>query len=347
MLTPLHAVAQMTSEVAVSDLTGSDRMESDRTESGLAAMRGAEPAMGMIETGTVHGLITARRSAGSTTVRDMAMLSSSDGNTSAMSTGISGAAALNASGGKWTSKPGIAFLSSAILPGSAQILNGRTGRGIAYAAIEAATLAIHADQIRKARDKERRYERFANGNWSVVNYAVWLVGYHDMHELSNPYLSELRQVTQGLQPAYDIGVDWPSIPIELLRNVERNTLYVYRMSRGQNTFSHVMPDYGSQQYYELISKYYQYGPGWSDFPADKFVLPWDGSEMSAQFYQGRDQAEAFNDHYRFASNMVSLLIVNHIFSAFDAYFTVKLDASRLKALPPVSSAQMVRFHWAF
>lgn len=242
---------------------------------------------------------------------------------------------------------GVAFITSALLPGSAQLANGKTGRGILYLAIEAGAIAIHADQLSKARQKEREYEAYANSNWSVVKYARWLVGYHDFHNLSNSRLEELRNLVRNVNPLFSIDVDWQAIPISLLRDVERNTLYVYGTQRGSNNFSHVMPDYGSQQYYELISKYYQYGPGWKDFPETKFVLPWNGSEMSDQFYLGRDRAEAFNDHYRLASNMVSVLILNHVFSAFDAYFTVNLKKLRIQAQPPASAAESLRFTLEF
>lgn len=244
-------------------------------------------------------------------------------------------------------KSGLAFLSSALLPGSAQLANGKPIRGALYMVIEAGALILHADQQSKARRKERAYESYANSNWSVVKYARWLVGYHDYHNLSNSNIEELRNLVRNVNPAFSIDVDWRAIPIRLLRDVERNTLYVYGTQRGSNNFSHVMPDYGSQQYYELISKYYQYGPGWKDFPESKFVLPWNGSEMSDQFYTGRDQAEAFNDHYRLASNMVSVLILNHVFSAFDAYFTVSLKNSRLQAHAPISADQSLRLTWEF
>ncbi len=244
-------------------------------------------------------------------------------------------------------KSGIAFMSSALIPGSAQFANGKPFRGALYMAIEAGALILHADQLSKARKKERAYEDYANSNWSVVKYARWLVGYHDYHGLSNSRIEELRNLVRSVNPVFSIDVDWQAIPIQLLRDIERNTLYVYNTQKGSNNFSHVMPDYGSQQYYELISKYYQYGPGWKDFPESKFILPWNGSEMSAQFYLGRDRAEAFNDHYRYASNMVSVLILNHVFSAFDAYFTLNLKNTRLQAQSPLSVDKSFRFTWEF
>lgn len=243
--------------------------------------------------------------------------------------------------------PGIGWVSSLVLPGSAQLVDKKWGRGALYAGVEIAVWAIYASNESNARKGERAYERFANQQWSVVKYAQWILDYHEAHGLSNPYLSDLKQQVNGLQPAFDIQTDWARVPIELLRNVERNTLYVYGTQRGANNFSHVMPDYGSQQYYELVSKYYQYGPGWSDFDPIDVFLPWNGSEMSPFFYEGRDQAQAFNDHYRTASSMLSLVILNHVISAFDSFFSRQLAHAKLELAAPSTPSEVatLRLHF--
>jgi hypothetical protein len=41
--------------------------------------------------------------------------------------------------------------------------------------------------------------------------------------------------------------------------------------------------------------------------------------------------ERFNDSYRFAGNMLTLMVVNHVISAFDAYFTIKLKNHKLES----------------
>ncbi|WP_171032753.1 hypothetical protein [Fodinibius saliphilus] len=227
-------------------------------------------------------------------------------------------------------KAGLALLSSAIVPGSGQAANGKWIRAGAYFLAEIIFVGMHIKNLRDARAEERQYKRFANNNWSVVNYAKWLVEYHDQNQqINNPYINELANEISGVTANYDPDKDWNKVDLELLRNVERNTPFVFSDDGIGNKFSHVMPDYGSQQYYELISKYYQFGPGWSDFTS-KYQLSWDGSDMSRYFFRGADLAEQFNDSYRLAGNMVSLLILNHIVSAFDSFLTVKIKNNRLE-----------------
>lgn len=226
-------------------------------------------------------------------------------------------------------KPGFALISSAVIPGSGQAANGKWLRAGAYILAEAVLLTVHLTSLHDAREQERQYEQFANQNWSVVTYARWLDNYYENNGIASQPIDELRSQIEGIDPTYNTDVDWNVVDIELLRRVERNTPFIYPDRTGNN-FSHVMPDYGSQQYYELISKYYQYGPGWRDF-GSRYKLNWDGTDMPPNFFKGSKMAETFNDNYRLAGNMVSLLILNHIISAFDAFLTVKTKNNRLKA----------------
>lgn len=224
---------------------------------------------------------------------------------------------------------GWALVSSAIVPGSGQAANKKWLRAGLYVLAEAAFVGIHLKNYNDAKAEKRRYEQFADNHWSVVTYAKWLVNYHDQNNLQNTYLDELRNQVDGISAEYDPKNDWQKVDIELLRNVERNTPFVYPDQIGNN-FSHVMPDYGSQQYYELISKYYQYGPGWNDFE-NLYQLTWDGSGMPVNFLRGATLADKFNDSFRLAGNMVSLIILNHVISAFDAFLTVRFKNKRLEA----------------
>jgi hypothetical protein len=229
-------------------------------------------------------------------------------------------------------KAGIAKLSSAILPGSAQAVHGNWLRAGIYFAVEIAALYTHLEYRNRGKRGERNYERYADQHWSVVQYADWLVQYHHQHNISNPYINDLATSIDGREPAFDTDADWPAVDIELLRNAERFTPYITTDDLDANNFSHTLPAYGTQQYYELISKYYQYASGWKDFygfhdqeNTDPFLIDRFGGKASQMFWDGRDKAELFNDQFRFSNNMLSLLILNHFVSAFDAYFTVRLQ----------------------
>lgn len=244
-----------------------------------------------------------------------------------------------------SSKPGFGFLSSAVLPGLGQAANKNWIKAGIFAAVEAASIWLIADLNNSAKRGERRYKNWADSNWSVVSYSKWLVDYHEANQINNPFIGELKEMVENTEAAYNPEKDWDAVDLTILRNVERNTPF-FSPDRGQtNLFSHVLPDYGSQQYYELIAKYYQFQGGWKDFhsfhdelghPAVKqqnnprYLIDNRGTLASPFFYEGSGIAEQFNRDYRRSGYFTALLIANHIISAFDAYFTIKLKQNRLK-----------------
>ncbi len=251
-------------------------------------------------------------------------------------------------------KPGLALLSSALVPGLGQAANNKWLRAGVYFAADVILLIAHLRTQDRAEQLHQNYKQFANNNWSVVTYAKWLVDYHQQNGISNPHIDDLEQQVQGQDPAYDPNTDWNVVDLKLLRNVERNTPYVFPEQTG-NIFSHVMPGYGSQQYYELISKYYQFGPGWNNFGMNRqgesldsiYQLAWNGSDMPPHFFQGATLADQFNDKYRIAGNMLAYMILNHVVSAFDAFITVKLNISRLEATPGIFGPQQFSLKYHF
>jgi hypothetical protein len=230
-----------------------------------------------------------------------------------------------------SSKPGYAFLASAVLPGLGQAANQQWWKTALFVTVEAAAIGLYIHNENRARSVERKFWRLADGNWSVVQYASWLVDFHNAQNPNNPY-DPNNLLTPGYRgqgiptPAFNNESDWRVIDINALRILERNTVY---QSTG-NPFSHDLPDYGSQQYYELISKYWQYGPGWIDWNQGVHDINRGTAGMSPLWLEHARLEEMFNDKYRLAGNMLSLLLMNHFISAFDAFFTVRLRNHRME-----------------
>lgn len=250
--------------------------------------------------------------------------------------------------------PGTAFLSSAIIPGSAQAVNRNWFRAGLFAAVEATAIILAIDYRNRGARGERNYERDADQNWSVVQYAQWLIEYHNVHNLSNPHIGNLEDEVTGLTPAFDTDIDWNAVDINTLRNAERSTRYITTDDQTANNFSHSLPAYGSQQYYELIAKYYQYQAGWKDYHDfhdqlghtgsdfnQRFFFDRNGAYASSLFWQFADDAERFNDLYRTGRSFQMLLIVNHVASAFDALFTVQLKQNRVEATPSIEPGRQL------
>ncbi|MEX0719435.1 MAG: DUF5683 domain-containing protein [Balneolaceae bacterium] len=259
--------------------------------------------------------------------------------------------------------PGAAFLSSAIIPGSGQAMNGKWVRAGIYFTAEVVGLIYHLDRNAKARRQEKSYEQFTHQNWSVMAYSQWLVQYSDANNLNQEKLGELRSQSfddngNPYSPNWgNTHADWNEIDISTLHDVENQTPFIFENHYGSE-FSHELPQYGSQQYYELISKYYQYQPGWQDWygeittnpnqSTDLYRYMWNGQDQPFDmFYQGRNLAEEFNDNYRVAGNILKLLLVNHVVSAFDALFTVQLKNSRIETDTNLLKLEQFSVSWHF
>ncbi|MGM0458375.1 MAG: hypothetical protein ACQERO_03435 [Bacteroidota bacterium] len=249
----------------------------------------------------------------------------------------------------YTENPGLGFLSSAILPGSGQFVNKNWVRGGLYAALEIAAVYVIFEYDNRGESGQRRYESYADENWSVTQYAQWLVDYHDVNNLENPELEELRQMVDGLEPAFDTNTDWNNIDIGTLRDVERITRFVSPDAVTNTNFSHILPAYGSQQYYELISKYFQFQAGWQDYfsfhenrDTSPYLISQDGSFASPMFFEGASLADSFNNNFRTAKNFRLMLIANHVVSAFDSFFTYKLKQNRIQATTSMAPAKYLQ-----
>ncbi|MEP7235299.1 MAG: hypothetical protein ABI778_08385 [Ignavibacteriota bacterium] len=83
------------------------------------------------------------------------------------------------------------------------------------------------------------------------------------------------------------------------------------LNRVFPNFSHHLPAKGSQQYYEIISKYIQYRIGWIDFVGG-------GTEFSPDYERAADLRGNMNYQYQVADYFLYGLFLNRILSAIDA-----------------------------
>lgn len=233
-------------------------------------------------------------------------------------------------------KPGAAFFGSLVLPGFSQAVNEKWIRSAMYVVAEAGVILAHQIYLNEGRDGEKAYRNFIDQNWSVQKYAEYVVDYNNRYNpeyQNNPLtINDLATSSTSITNG-DFGFgrsDWGKIDIAKLRALENETKYQKNSWNASSTsFSHPLPNYGSQQYYELVAKYFQFGPGWRDFNTSLESITWTLQDMSAQFQEASDKSTSFNNSLRTASRLTSLIILNHVISAFDGYFTVKLKNFQL------------------
>jgi hypothetical protein len=200
--------------------------------------------------------------------------------------------------------PWLAAGLSAVLPGAGEFYAESYWKAAIFFAADVVAWTVAYFKDKKGDDQTTFYEGYANAHWSPGRYAKY--AWETYAQNSPNYNGLLRENWQNLPPGQQ--VNW-----SILNRMERDI----SLTGEGRYYSHTLPAYGEQQYYELIGKYNQFNQGWDD--ADQTPGSFhDGSPVTARFlyYQGqRNLAEEF---YTTARTFVTIALVNHVLSAIDA-----------------------------
>jgi hypothetical protein len=180
--------------------------------------------------------------------------------------------------------PVLSGILSAIVPGAGQIYNEDYWIAGIFLAAEAALIYVGLTYDKKGDDQTESFEKYADENWSVVDYAIWLNTYEG---------AEINIDPDESKPPWE-RVNWSEL-------------------NAAETGSHNLPPHGEQQYYELIGKYHQYSSGWNDFNggSNKDII-----SPNLIYYSG-ERGKA-NDYYSTAKTAVIGIYINHLLSALEA-----------------------------
>jgi hypothetical protein len=200
--------------------------------------------------------------------------------------------------------PWLAGGMSLLVPGAGEFYAESYWKAAAFLAVDVAVFLVAYHYDKQGNRQTDYFQNFANQHWSVVQYA----NYAEKNLTPSghaPYLW-LIPGTEGLPP-------WKRVNWAELHRMESDIGGYY---------SHQLPPYGEQQYYELIGKYPQFNQGWDDA---NLLLPSDYETIKANLtseysYYGGERGKA-NTYYERATTFVVVAIINHIISAIDAAWT--------------------------
>lgn len=208
--------------------------------------------------------------------------------------------------------PFVAAAFSAILPGAGEFYAESYIRSAVFFAAEMIGWAIHIKKLNDGHKAEQEYVDFANAsasdgyrNWDARRYA---------DGLSRIYSGDSDPAVRNL--ALQLGA---AESIERIGRGDYSQLNeLERLVKFQNgaSFSHTLPAYGSQQYYELIGKYQTYTIGWYDYPEAELSSSFDYRSLT--FLDYADQRGHANDLLKEASTVLIFIVLNHALSIADA-----------------------------
>jgi len=220
---------------------------------------------------------------------------------------VSSSQSIEFSGGA-KKNPMLAGLFSLLLPGAGEFYTGNYWKAAAFLAAEVAIVTTAIIYDKKGDDQTKVFENYADQNWSVVKYAEWLLQHRS---------------SLGVPDNYNITIDYANTSLPPWERVNWQEINAYESNisiGGHNPFTHKLEVHGHQQYYEMIGKYHQFSPGWSDFNSSEF----DYTKRSFFFDSYSDMRGKANDYYNVATKAVVVIYVNHFLSTVDAIWSAVL-----------------------
>jgi len=194
---------------------------------------------------------------------------------------------------------------SALLPGAGEFYAKSFVKSAIFIALEAGLWIGYAVYQNKGNTQTDQFHAFADAKWSVRKYATWL-----------------------RDQAGATGIN----PNEADLNILRNQINAFEAGK----FSHTLPEYGAQQYYELIGKYQNFVPGWEDAsPTISATVNYSDPNSYVNVKTGMFNSYAIdrqqaNDYYDASKRFVSGVIINHVLSIADAIWSVSIYNKNLQ-----------------
>lgn len=200
--------------------------------------------------------------------------------------------------------PWIAAGLSLLVPGAGEFYAESYWKAALFVAIDVVAITVALQNDKKGNDQTSFYQSFANGHWSVVKYAEYA---QTLAPTGKTYAWRIAG-TEGRDP-WDRP--WTQVNWSELNRMERDIAGYY---------SHTLPPYGEQQYFELIGKYPQFNQGWDDAPA-AFTY---GDPLTGHFLWYSVERGKANTYYENATRWVTIAVVNHILSSVDAAWSASI-----------------------
>ena len=238
--------------------------------------------------------------------------------------------------GRSRKSPWLAGVMSFAIPGAGQAYANDYTKSVIFVAAEIASWAIHLSYAKKGDDQEVLFKAYANQHYSVVRYVDWTLDH--LNSLTNGNTPNNQDAAYYAQQIYGPGgpPQNPNAVPPPFSDVSWDALHGMEVdianSGVQSGYSHQLPAYGAQQYYELIGKYDQFSRGWDD--SGTLTNPDNGlpiQSTSQRFYIYAAMRAQANDYYDIASTFASVIVINHIVSALDAYWSATRYNSALHA----------------
>jgi len=210
--------------------------------------------------------------------------------------------------------PGKAFLLSAIFPGAGEFYAHAKWRALAFSSVEIFSWLMYFSSRNKGDDLEKEYMQYADNYWDLFR---WL-DLSPTNDLCGPEHTHPLYITyqkDGSEQEFMTDKDFYGVYDSLLND------------------GGLIEPVKTRDFYENIGKYHQFACGWEDYLETHTI---DGVTVSDTVYMSPDrnhylhQRKDSNDALKMATNFATVIMFNHLFSAFHAQIAAKQYTSEPK-----------------
>ena len=205
-------------------------------------------------------------------------------------------------------KPLLGGALSLLVPGAGEFYSDRYLKSGIFFAVEVAALTAAIVYNNRGNSQTAAFQNYANQHWSAVDYAIWINQNGANYEVSGT-----------TYPTIAIN---PNTSLPSWQRVDFSVINQWEALPHNIGFSHELPTYNTQQYYELIGKYSQFKYGWDTYVGkDGTRYGDDGYDLTyipqQMLNYAHDRGKA-NDQYYTAGLATIFVVANHVISALDA-----------------------------
>lgn len=206
--------------------------------------------------------------------------------------------------------PGLAFLLSAAVPGAGEFYSGTKYRAAAFFSVEVISWIVYFNRKNAGEQYEKDYKKLADARWDA-----W-----DWYSNSLTY--------PGIVGMTDSAENFGSHVIYFEYNdteYKADISYLNENLPGWESYlqNGTLTPIKTRDYYENIGKYDQFASGWSDFSTIIDGLDTSAVKTSAVRSKYLNQRYDSNQALKMATNFATVIMFNHLISAFHAQIAAK------------------------
>lgn len=206
--------------------------------------------------------------------------------------------------------PGLAFLLSAAVPGAGEFYSGAKYRAAAFFSVEVISWIVFFNRRNIGNRLEKEYTKWADTHWDPYDWwekSLSFPDYFGLSDSSRNFGSHLIYFDHDGQ--------------EYMADIS----YLDRELPGWQTYlqNGTLAPIKTRDYYENIGKYDQFASGWDDFSTITSNLDSLNIPTSPNRKKYLNQRYDSNQALKMATNFATVIMFNHLISAFHAQIAAK------------------------